>query len=140
MSLDKEKRVASLYFDPINPVAFTTIKNLYQAVKEKQWTDISRTDVKHFLQKTRVYTLHKHHKKGKTGPIFSWGINYLWEIDLADVQSLSFHNRGIRYVHTATFYDTFLYMLYFKGTYCALSILFRNICVSCLFVVNLLPM
>ena len=80
MNDDKEKRLASLYFDPLNPVSFTTLKNLYQGVKQKQWNDISYTDAKNFLHKTRVYTLHKHHKKGKTGPIFSWGINYLWEI------------------------------------------------------------
>ena len=82
MTGDKEKRLASLYFDPVNSASFTGFKNLYNGVKQKQWNDITRADVKNFLHKTRVYTLHKPHKKGKNGPIFSWGINYLWEIGM----------------------------------------------------------
>ena len=83
MISDKEKRLASLYFDPVSSASFSSLKNLYKGVRQKQWKDISRNDVKKFLHKTRVYTLHKPYKKGKTGPIFSWGINYLWEIGMS---------------------------------------------------------
>ena len=76
----KEKRLASLYFDPINPGSFSGISNILDVAKNNKWFDIKKKDVIKFLQKTRVYTLHKPYRKRKTGKIFSWGINYLWEI------------------------------------------------------------
>jgi len=82
MSLNKDKRLASLYFDAAEPAAYSSIKNLYDKAQKEKWTDIKRNDVKKFLHKTKVYTLHKQYKRGKIGKIFAWGINYLWEIGI----------------------------------------------------------
>ena len=78
--MSKESRLAKLYFDPEKPESFAGINNLLEGVKKRKWIDIKKKDVVKFLQKTRVYSLHKPYRKRKTGKIFSWGINYLWEI------------------------------------------------------------
>ena len=80
MVSSKDVRLAQLYFDPENPESFSGINNLLQGVKKRKWLDIKKKDVLKFLHKTHVYTTHKPYRKGKTGKIFSWGLNYLWEI------------------------------------------------------------
>ena len=63
-------------------------------------------NIKDFLIRQDAYTLHRPiRRRFRCRKIFTNGIDDLWQADLVDMQSLSLHNDGIKYLLTCI--DTF---------------------------------
>lgn len=88
-----------LYNDINSSVAFSGLNSLYEEARKKLGTQISKQDVRHYLEGHRTYSLMRprrvHFKKAKTVPA---GFMSDVQVDLADLQSLSRHNSGFRYM------------------------------------------
>ena len=84
-----------VYSDPRAPGSFSGVQNLQRYGRR------SEREVKNFLRGRDAYTLHKPRRirfpRRKT---YSKGIEDLYQIDLADVSSLSTFNGGMRYLLT----------------------------------------
>ena len=94
----KQQLLKNIYHDPKSPAAFAGINPLYREAK-KQNPLITKKDVIHFLEGDRTYTLHRprriHFKRSKT---IGSGLYTDIQMDLADMQKLSRHNRGYNYI------------------------------------------
>jgi hypothetical protein len=100
-SESKWRRLWDLYTNPDEPGSLDGVNGLYRAAKQR-WADVSRRDVEQFLSSTEVYTLHKPaRKRYPRARIVVWGLNYLWQIDLAQLSNLSKWNRGYKFVLVA---------------------------------------
>ena len=74
---------------------------LFRAVKEDQRHQVSRKQIQEWLKSQDSYTLHKpvrkHYSRNR---VIVGGIDHQWQADLVDLQSLSKHNNGYRYLLT----------------------------------------
>ena len=92
------ERIEEVYTDPSNPGGFSGLERLYKAVHEK-YPNITKSDVKSFLQRNRTYSLFKPRKlkynRSKFVPA-----GYLAQVhaDLGDFQSLSRSNKGYKFM------------------------------------------
>jgi len=85
-----------LYNDPRAPSAFSTFEKLKRAAKTK-----SASHIKTWLQKQDAYTLHRQvRKRIPRNPYSVNNILDVFECDLVDVQALSKHNDGYKYILT----------------------------------------
>lgn len=101
LSRSKWRRLWALYTDPDKPGSLNGVNALLRIAK-KRWKDINRRDVEQFLSSTEVYSLHKPaRKRFPRARIVVWGLNYLWQIDLAQLSNLSRFNRGYKFVLVA---------------------------------------
>ena len=88
--------LADLYYELLAPSAFRTYEKLKRAAKIK-----SASHIKTWLQKQDAYTLHRQFRK--RFPKNPYRVNYIldvFECDLVDVQALSKHNDGHKYLLT----------------------------------------
>lgn len=88
--------LSKLYYDP--ETGFTGVDQLYKRSKIID-KSVTRAVVKQWLEKVSAYTLHKPalKKYGRNRVIVS-GIDEQWTVDLADLQSLRYHNDGYKYL------------------------------------------
>jgi hypothetical protein len=88
------------WYDPRHPGSFAGAYKLHQIVKRDGKYDIGLHRIKTFLQNQDAYSLQKKvRRRGfKRRRVIVQGIDYQWEADLADVQNLSEHNEGIKYL------------------------------------------
>jgi transposase InsO family protein len=85
--------LAEIYYDPAKVGSFGGVKSLSRGANDK--------NAKDWLIGQETYTLHKPVKrKFRRRKTISIGIDHLWQIDLADVSSLSNHNDGHRFLLT----------------------------------------
>ena len=85
--------LAETYYDPAKVGSFGGIKSLSRGA--------NGNNVKDWLIAQETYTLHNPIKrKFRRRKTKSIGIDHLWQIDLADVSSLSNHNDGHRFLLT----------------------------------------
>lgn len=105
----KEAIINKIYTDAANPGGYSGFENLYLAVKLKH-PEIKRSDVRHYLEGSRTYTLfrdaRKNFRRSKTIPM---GFMTNLQVDLAgifdlfskivnlDFQKLAKYNDGYRY-------------------------------------------
>lgn len=90
------KSLEKLYSDPRHPAGFSNVDVLYRYAKPQ---GITRKEVKEFLQSQEPYTLHrKARKRFPRNRILVNEIDEQWEIDLADLPSLTQQNEGYRYL------------------------------------------
>lgn len=89
-----------LYYDPAKPSAFSTLEKLKHAAAatgKKKKTTV--TAVRDWLLQQDAYTLHKPvRKRFHRNPYTVTNINDVWELDLADMHSLSKHNDNYKYL------------------------------------------
>jgi Integrase core domain len=81
-----------IYNDPGSAGSFGGVEGLYQAVRPKL-LGITRQQVRQFLDSTPEYGKHRmqrHHFPQRK--IISYGLDWLWEIDLADLSSMARQN------------------------------------------------
>ena len=72
---------------------------LYQAVLRKGFIGISRRSVMDYLRNLEAYQLIQPLQRSSTlRPIVTNGPNYVWQIDLIDMQNLSHYNQGYNYI------------------------------------------
>ena len=91
----------NIYFDPMHEAGFGGIEKLYQFVKKDAVFDLSRKQVKRWLEGNDTYTLHRPvRRKFKRSRVMAYGMDDLWQMDLVDLSSLSRHNAGYKYLLT----------------------------------------
>ena len=83
-----DEYLTQLYYNPKRSGSFGGVERLYRDVKKEGKYDISRAQLKKWLMKQDTYTLHKparrHYKRNR---VIVGGIDELWQMDLADMQS-----------------------------------------------------
>jgi transposase InsO family protein len=90
-----DERLASVYYDPKNPSAFSTLKALYNAVDRT----ISKDAISRWLEKQRTFTLHRPKRKRFPRNFYDVdNIGDLWQTDLICWESLAEHNDGHKYI------------------------------------------
>ena len=94
-----DEYLTQLYYNPKRSGALGGVERLYRDVKKDGKYDISRAQLKKWLMKQDTYTLHKparrHYKKNR---VIVGGIDELWQMDLADMQTMAAENDGYRYL------------------------------------------
>jgi hypothetical protein len=95
-----EEYLKKIWYDPKHPGSFAGPSKLYQVVKREGKYDIGLGRIKKFLQNQDAYSLQKKvRRRGfKRRRVVVQGIDYQWEADLADVQNLSEHNEGVKFL------------------------------------------
>lgn len=97
-----DEALNKLYNDPNSPAAFGGINRLWQEAKKKFDKHIQKKDVLHFLEGHRTYTLMRPRRvRFKRAKTVAAGYFTDVQIDLADFQALSRHNKGNRYLLVA---------------------------------------
>ncbi|KAL3076588.1 hypothetical protein niasHT_038993 [Heterodera trifolii] len=94
-----QKVLDRLYNDPNSPAAFAGVDRLWLEAKKELAHEISKKDVKHYLEGHRTYTLMRPRRinfpRSRTTAA---GFMTDCQVDLADFQALSRHNSGNRYL------------------------------------------
>ena len=81
-----------IYFDPESTTSFSSVNKLYKSAKSI-FPNVRIEYIKDWLYAQDVYTLHKPIKKNfKRNRIVVQGIDHQWQVDLADVTTLSESN------------------------------------------------
>ena len=91
--------LSQVYYNPKRTGGLGGVERLYRDVKKDGKYDISRAQLKKWLMKQDTYTLHKparrHYRRNR---VIVGGIDELWQMDLADMQSITADNDGYRYL------------------------------------------
>lgn len=88
----------SLYYDPCNPIAFSSATNFTNFLKKRNLTTEIKT-TNDWLQAQRAYTLHKARRvRFRRNKYNLANIGDFWQADLMDMQSLSRKNKGYKYI------------------------------------------
>ena len=91
--------LSSIYYDPKRSGGVGGVDRLYEDVKKEGKFKVSRKQIKEWLMEQDAYTLHKpiqrHFRRNR---ILVGGIDELWQMDLADMQSMQKFNDGYRYL------------------------------------------
>jgi hypothetical protein len=105
--------LSDLWFNVENPSAFTSVNNLWKAANNKG-LKISKSKVKEWLHAQEVYTKYAPvYQKIRRGRILTWGPDYLYQADLADVSNISKWNSGIKWLLVVI--CTFSKMVWVRG-------------------------
>ena len=98
VTLHQRQVLSRLYTTPREPNSFGGIESLYRRAKAKDVT-ITRKLVKEFLAGETAYTLHKNtFKRFPRRRVISSRPKLMASCDLADMRSLSIHNKGVGYI------------------------------------------
>lgn len=102
-----------IYYNPANQAGFSSVRKLYKEVqKNPQWKGTVK-DVKLWLAKQPTYTRHRlGYVNFKRRRFITFGIDYCFQLDLADMRSLSRQNDGIKFLLIVI--DTFSKYLWIK--------------------------
>ena len=86
-----------VYYDPQHEAAFDTLEKLKRVAKN---TGVAKPgEVKPWLEQQDAYTLHRPvRKRFPRKPYSVDNIIDVWECDLIDVQALSRHSYGVKYL------------------------------------------
>ena len=93
-----EEYLKSIYFNPAKPGSFTSPSKLYNFVQKDGKHNISKYQIRKWLNKQEPYSLQKINRKPKTTPIIVSGIDDQWSADLMDMNKFSDKNDGYKYV------------------------------------------
>ncbi len=87
------------YYDPSDPGSFGGLQRLYASAKGKD-KKLTRKKVMEWAPTQDTYTLHfPGRKRFPRSRILVRRVDDLWQIDLADMSSLSASNDNIRYIY-----------------------------------------
>lgn len=90
----------SIYYDPVNPAAYSSADRLYRAVKKRD-TSVTIKNVKDFLSGEIPYTLHRRIvRRYIRNPVVSSFKGEHCQADLIDIQKHSRMNDGFRFILT----------------------------------------
>ena len=88
------------YLDASLPGSLSGLQSFSRSLKERGVV-VSPDKVKDYLTSEPAYTLHKPaRRKYKRNKVTSPGIDYLWQLDLVDLQKFSKLNKGFKYLLT----------------------------------------
>ena len=98
--MDNEYKLEEIYYNPKDPGSYGGVERLYRRAASDK-VPLSREAIKHFLSQQRAYSLHKPvRKQFVRNKTFVGGIDKQWQADLADMQRISKHNDGVKYLLT----------------------------------------
>ncbi|KAJ8050807.1 hypothetical protein HOLleu_04145 [Holothuria leucospilota] len=90
-----------IYYYLSHPASFGGINKLYDEVKRDGRYNLSRNAIREWLKGQNTYTLHKPVKKNfARNRVLVNAIDHQWEMDLADLSSLSRYNNGYKFLLT----------------------------------------
>ena len=97
-----DNMLKDLYYNIESPAAFSGVNKLRFALKQKG-LKVPISYIKKWLKKQQIYTMYKPvlSKRIKSKSIVANFINDIWDVDLADISSLSADNDGVKYLLTA---------------------------------------
>ena len=96
----KNKTLEKIYWDVSQPGSLSGLENFFRVLKQKK-IQIKRKEVKQWLATQEAYTRHRRlMKKFPRNKVITRGIDDLWQIDLADMQSLAKYNANYKYLVT----------------------------------------
>ena len=88
-----------VYYNPLHPASFGGVERLRKGVEDETGKKVSVQDVEDFLSEQDTYTLHKptrvHFKRNR---IFVTKPLKQFKADLCDMQALTNHNDGFKYL------------------------------------------
>ena len=95
-----EEILKEVYYNPEHPASFGGVDVVFQAAR-KENGNITKGQVQRWLMEQPTYTLHKpRRRRFKRNRVLVYGIDHQWQLDLVDMQALSRHNKGIKYLLT----------------------------------------
>ena len=98
LRMTKEKLLKKLYYDLKNPVVYARKSKLFQEAKGHD-SNISIENVEEWLKSQSAYILYKPVRLNfKTRPVMVHGIDEQWLTDLTDMNKLSKHNDGFKFI------------------------------------------
>ena len=96
---EKEKLLHKIYMDMRNPASFSSPWKLYRAARSSGYRDIKLSDVEHFLEGQRSYTLHRHfNPRFRRRKVLARCMGYQYQADLIDYMPLKCKNRGTTFL------------------------------------------
>jgi hypothetical protein len=88
------------YFDASLPGSLSGFQSFSRALTERD-VKVAPKKIKEFLKSEPTYSLHRPaRRKYKRNKVISLGIDYLWQIDLVDMQKFAKLNKGFKYLLT----------------------------------------
>ena len=99
--MDVENELRRIYRDPADPGSLGGIDRLLRRAQELAIPGVTRRSVEKFLKSKQAYTLHRPARRRYVrNRTYVAGIDAQWQADLADMQTLSRQNGGMRYLLT----------------------------------------
>jgi len=110
-ALPRGTMLGEVYYEPRHEAAFGTLEKLKRVAKKTGV--VKPCQVKPWLEQEDAYTLHRPvRKRSPRNPYCVDKIMDVWECDLIDVQALSRHNDGIKYLLTVIdVFSKFLHLI-----------------------------
>lgn len=97
-----KEHLESIYFDLDSPISYAGPTKIYKYLKKEGKYNVGLHAIRKWLQDVDAYSLQRPVRyKFKTRRVISQGIDFLWDVDLADVSNLAKHNDGVRYLLVA---------------------------------------
>lgn len=88
-----------IYFTPGHPASFAGQEKLYRFVKQDGKFNLSKSDIRNWLQSVESYTLHREAKrKFPRNRVQVTGIGKQWDCDLIDLSGIFEQNDSFKYV------------------------------------------
>ena len=96
-----EKILNKIYYNPQSAGSFSGVEALFRAAKEKGLKKITRKEVRDWLKKQEVYSLHQPARRNfQRNRVIVGGKDYQFQADLVDLRSLSEFNDGYTFLLT----------------------------------------
>lgn len=96
-----DEYLKKIYGDPENEAGFGGVEKLYRYVKKDGVYNLTRKQIREWLEGNETYTLHRPvRKKFAKSRVMAYAMDELWQLDLVDMASLSRYNKGYRYLLT----------------------------------------
>ena len=96
MDIAMNKELKKVYYDPSNPASYSGLTKFYNAVKHRGY---KKTQVKKWLQKQDVYTLHKQLSRNVKRPkVVVSAVDQLWDGDTMSMVKYRAHNKNFSYI------------------------------------------
>lgn len=92
----------NIYFDLNSPISYAGPGKIFRFLRKEGRYKVGIHTIRQWLQNVDTYSLQRPLRyKFKTKSVISQWIDFLWDIDLADVSNLTRKNDGIRYLLVA---------------------------------------
>ena len=97
VSKELDRRLHDLYYNINNPTSYTSLKNLYNAIK-KELPKTKIKDVKIWYEGQKTPMVWRNRVKPRRNPIIQTRLNFQVQSDLLDLNFLKSSNNGYRYI------------------------------------------
>ncbi|XP_062567676.1 uncharacterized protein LOC134229907 [Saccostrea cucullata] len=97
--MEWKEHLKSIYFDLENSVSYSGPTKIHRYLKKEGKYKVGLSAIKQWLQDIDAYSLQRPQRyKFKTNRVISQGIDFLWDADLADVNSITKENDDLKFL------------------------------------------